>query len=166
MKGDLGLSVLQTLHADCECTIESQPNITGTSLLSKDTCDVSIENLIIAIDCDRCKAFTENDTRPDVVAIRRCHDDDEWLVLEMKSTMRIHAAQQVKAGLSRLGNDPLFVLQLQTVQIFFVIKNRRKADNTIMRQIGRIEVGPWAVVPRLLRSGQAILCDVTITKSG
>lgn len=151
-------SEYQALHAGCNCQIAFWSDTNSATSLSKDNCEVYVENLVIAIDCDLCRAFTENDTRPDVIAIRQCQEEDEWLILEMKGKMRARAAEQARAALSRLGKDPMFVSQMQTAHVYFVIKKRRRADNTILRQIGRIEVGSWAIVPRLVKAGAMISC--------
>ncbi len=137
----------------CECEISTEDG-----LLEKEGCAVTVENLVIALDCDECEAFTENDTRPDIISVRECEHRYQWLIIEMKSTMRPRAADQARAALERLGCDPMFGVDLDDAHVIFVIKNRRKADNTLMREIGAIEVGQWRVVPRLHKSGSIVRC--------
>lgn len=127
-------------------------------MLRKDECEVSVEGVVVALDCDLCTAFTENDTRPDIISIRRCSGRCGWLVLEMKGVMRLRAAEQAEAALERLGTDPLFPVYLTDAQVIFVIKKRRRSDNTLMRKIGIIEVGEWRIVPRLVQSGDTVKC--------
>ena len=127
-------------------------------MLCKDSCEVTVDDLVIALDCDECRAFTENDTRPDIISVRECNDRYEWLIIEMKSTMRLRAADQVKAALERLGRDPMFQINLDDAHVIFVIKNRRRSDSTLMRAIGIIEAGPWSIVPRLHTSGSTVTC--------
>ena len=156
----VGLTKLKNLHKACECVIIADIEDTAEpTKLQKDACDIKVENLVIAFDCDSCEGFTSEDLRPDIISIRRCDTKYEWLLLEMKKKMRQHAATQASAALERLGRDPLFSVELKDAHIFFVIKNRRKTDNTIMRKIKTIEAGQWKVVPRLIESGQTILCN-------
>jgi len=81
------------------------------------------------------------------------------VIIEMKSTMREHAGRQAKAALRKLGQDPMFPLQLDRVRIFFVIRNRHRADFTLMRKIGAINAGGRSVTPRLLSSDSTIRCN-------
>jgi hypothetical protein len=135
-------------------------DIDGMTVLTKEGCEVAVENLIVAIDCDACDAFTENDTRPDIVSVRHCGERFGWLIIEMKSRMRLQAAKQAVAALERLGQHPMFSICLEDVHVVFVVKNKRRAANTIMRmrEIGRIDIGRWRVVPRLVGSGDSVEC--------
>lgn len=148
---------LLNLHGTCGCltTEDHHTRDPGPTY----SCTVSIENQVVAIDCDECRAFTENDLRPDIICIQRCDQKLGWVIVEMKSTMREHAARQAKNALKRLGSDPMFPLQLDRVRIFFVIRNRRRTDYTLMREIGTIEEGGWRVTPRLLSSDSTIRCN-------
>ncbi len=154
MIDDIDLTLFRHIHITCDCEVRF-----ANGELSKDGCEITVENLVVALDCDDCQAFTENDTRPDIIAIQKCHGRYEWLIIEMKSTMRLRAAEQAKAALDRLGQDRMFRLELADAHVVFVVKNpRRKADYTIMRKIRRIETGRWRVVPRLCKSGSAVGC--------
>lgn len=160
MIGQSASTQLRNLHADCECEIGGgRTAVEDLMTLRKDECEVSVEGIEIALDCDLCAAFTENDTRPDIISIRRCIQEDGWLVIEMKSIMRLRAAEQAEAALQRLGTDPLFPVYLADAHVIFVIKNRRRSDNTLMRKIGTIEVGDWRIVPRLVQSGDTVRCE-------
>ena len=119
---------------------------------------MTVEGLVIALDCDVCHAFSKTDTRPDIIAVQRCSGTHQWLVLEMKTTMREHAAKQARAALKRLGHEPMFRVHIDNVRVFFIIKNRRRSDNLIMRKIKTIDVGQWTVLPRLLTSHSTIFC--------
>lgn len=158
MSGPNGSSTLRELHALCGCTIQGRSGADGFTLLSKDGCAVAVEHLTLAIECDTCRAFTATDIRADIIAVRRCEEADEWLVLEMKGKLREKAGVQARTAVSRLGRDPMFPLELQSVHVFFVIKIRRKSDYTIMRNVGKIEAGRWSVTPRIVKSGSQILC--------
>ena len=129
-----------------------------TQTIRKDGCNIKIESLVAAIDCDKCNGFTSTDMRPDVIGIRRCNEKSEWLILEMKTKMRERAAEQARAALRKLGSDPFFSLDLDGAHIFFVIKHMRKSDATIMRQIKMIESEQWKIVPQLVESGETIGC--------
>ena len=145
---DQDIMDLQAIHSSCQCEItEVSCDIDRRSELYKDDCRIFVEDLVIALDYDECEAFTENDTRPDIISIQECDDARSWLILEMKNRMRPHAAEQAKAALERLGQDALFPIHLSHAHVVFVIGKRRKADNTLMRQIGMIEAGQWRVVP-------------------
>ena len=138
--------------------IASRSDVNGFTLLCKDDCEVLVEKCIVAINCDHSVAFSARETRADIIAIRRCDQSDEWLVLEFKTKMREHAAVQAKAALSRLGTDPMFQVRLPTARVFFVVKNRRKSDYTIMRRVGSLKGGEWVVTPQIVASGLKILC--------
>ena len=138
--------------------IAGRSDVNGFTLLHKDDCEVRVENCIVAINCDQCVAFSARETRADIIAVRRCDQTDEWLVLEFKTKMREHAAVQAKAALNRLGADPMFLVRLPTARVFFVVKNRRKSDYTIMRRVGSLKAGEWVVTPQILASGQELLC--------
>ncbi len=153
MIDDSDLAAFRRTHAICECETGNEDG-----LIEKDGCDVTVENLVFAVDCDDCEAFTENDTRPDVISVRECECQYGWLILEMKTTMRPRAEDQAKAALERLGCDPMFKIDLDDAHVVFVVRNRRRADNTLMRKIGTIEVGKWIVVPRLQASGSIVVC--------
>ena len=153
---------LHAIHSSCQCEmVEVSCDLDGRSELYKDGCNIFVEDLLIALDCDKCYAFSEQDTRPDIISIQECDEARSWLILEMKNTMRLRAAEQVKAALERLGQDEFFPIHLTRVRVVFVIGRRRRADNTLMRQIGMIEVGQWRVVPRLLPSGGIVSCGMT-----
>ncbi len=82
----------------------------------------------------------------------------QWVVLEMKLTLREHAAQQARAALCLLGEHRLFPFRLDGVAVWFVVKRPRRSDYTIMHNIGTIETGRWRVRPRLYRSGDTVSC--------
>ena len=149
---------LAHIHTNCSCIVEPESWNKGSPIIEKEGCEVAVENLTIAMDCDACQAFTENDTRPDIVSVRKCSERFGWLIIEMKSTMRPRAADQAAAALKRIGQDPMFPIQLKDAHVVFVIKHKRRAANTIMRNIGRIEAGRWRVVPRLIWSGGVVEC--------
>ena len=155
------LSVLREVHTLCYCEIDTPPSeyesAVEASTISKDGCDIAIEGLIMALDCDACRAFSDTDIRPDVISIRMYHGDYAWLVIEMKKIMREHAAEQARAALRKLGReDGMFPIRLSKLDVVFVVKISRKSNNTIMRNIGIIKEGPWRVRPRLLLSGNVL----------
>ncbi len=156
MTGDHDINELFYLHAICGCVRTEARHTKGDGPTY--SCTVSIQHQVIAFDCDECRAFTENDLRPDIICIQRCDHELGWVVVEMKSTMREHAAKQAKAALRRLGHDPMFPLDLYRARVFFVIRNRRRTDYTLMREIGTINAGDWRVTPRLLSSNSTITC--------
>ena len=146
---------LASLHVPCACEIGIDPT---TAVLTKDGCTVSIELVAVAFDCDACGAFAPREVRPDIIALRNCGERDEWLVLEMKRTLREHAGEQARAGLSKLGQHALFPMQIDVTEVIFVVKRRRKSDSTIMRAIGIIRTENWAIGPTLLDSGSILRC--------
>lgn len=122
-----GSSTLRELHVLCGCAMSGQPDRDGFTRLSKDHCNVSVENLTTAIDCDCCEAFTARENRPDIVAVRQCQQRDEWLVLEMKRRLREKAGLQARAALSKLGSDPKFPLVCADFQLWS-LQGRRYFD--------------------------------------
>lgn len=165
------VSQLPSLHTACECRLDSplpsgrigpegaSPDEASPHRISKDNCTVTVEGLIAAFDCDECHAFEADELRPDVIALRECDGNTQWIVSEMKLTMRERAGRQVAAGLAKLGNHPLYADQLDSAQVVFVVKRRRKSDRTIMRAIGTIRQGRWIVNPLLLDSGSTHRCS-------
>lgn len=163
-------SQLPSLHSACECRLDrplpldhigpegTGPNEASPNRISKDNCTVTIEGLVAAFDCDECQAFEADELRPDVIALRECGGDNQWIVSEMKLTMRERAGRQAAAGLAKLGNHPLYAVELDSAQVVFVVKRRRKSDRTIMRAIGTIREGRWIVNPVLLDSGSTHHC--------
>ena len=103
------------IHSACDCEITTTPDRNGLTPLEKEGCDVTVEGLVIALDCDVCHAFSERDTRPDIIAVQRCSGQHQWLIMEMKTTMREHAAKQARAALKRLGHDPMFQVHIDNV---------------------------------------------------
>lgn len=159
MTDSTALSRFVDLHEHCDCVMEGEPSdIDGMTLLAKEGCEVAVENLIVAIDCDACDAFTENDTRPDIVSVRYCGERFGWLIIEMKRTMRPRAADQAVAGLERLGQHAMFPVHLEEAHVVFVIKRKPRAAYTILRDIGVIDTGRWRVLPSLVSSGDAVEC--------
>lgn len=169
----LGADAAIALHSSCECRLDTPPPADGgtaspsldeasLSRLSKDNCTIAIEGLIAAFDCDACRAFEAGELRPDVIALRDCDSGRQWVVAEMKLTMRERAGRQAAAGLAKLGNHPLYAAQLDSAQVVFVVKRRRKSDSTIMRAIGIIREGRWAVLPVLLDSGSIHRCPAGV----
>ncbi len=128
------------------------------AVLAKDGCTISVELVAAAWDCDDCSAFAHGEVKPDIIALRDCGERDEWLIVEMKLTLREHAGEQARAGLSKLGQHALFPMQIDVAEVIFVVKRRRKSDSTIMRAIGIIRVGNWAIEPTLLDSGSILRC--------
>ena len=92
------IETLRQSHSQCGCETGSQyGNMGGFVLLDKDNCTIVVEGLEISLDCDKCTAFTENDLRPDIIAVQRCEGTFSWVVFEMKNTLRKHAADQAAA---------------------------------------------------------------------
>lgn len=161
---------LPSMHSACGCRLDTPlppgdegtaavgPSEASPSHVSKDNCTVAIEGLVAAFDCDACQAFDVDELRPDVIALRDCDSESQWVVAEMKLTMRERAGRQAAAGLAKLGHHPLFAAQLASAQVVFVVKRRRKSDRTIMRAIGIIREGRWTVNPVLLDSGSVHRC--------
>ena len=166
---------LLSLHSACECRLDAHlpsehidPKGTGSDKANanpiiKDNCTVTIEGLIAAFDCDECQAFEAGELRPDVIALRECDGNNQWIVSEMKLTMRERAGRQAAAGLAKLGNHPLFAVPIDSVEVVFVVKRRRKSDRIIMRAIGTIREGRWIVNPLLLDSGSTHRCSTADT---
>lgn len=169
---------LLSRHSACECRLDGQlpsspigpggtnpdeanPKRISPKPISKDNCTLTIEGLIAAFDCDECAAFEPDELRPDVIALRECDGGNQWLVSEMKLTMRERAGRQAAAGLAKLGNHPLYAAQLDSAEVVFVVKRRRKSDRTIMRAIGTIRQGHWVIRPLLLDSGSTHRCPPT-----
>ena len=102
-------TAIRNRHVQCDCILihveESSPSPT---VLDHQDCRLRISGLCFAIDCDNCNAFPKDQRRPDLVVLREVDDAAQWLVVEIKSTMRMYARQQVEAGLKTLANDPLF----------------------------------------------------------
>lgn len=159
MIDSVDLEEFRDSHSRCGCQVASVSTEDGFTTIRNGGCDIRIEGLEIALDCDLCRAFTENDRRPDVISIRQCNMEYEWLILEMKNTMRLHAAKQAKAALERLGHDPMFQLDIDRARIFFIVKKRRRAFDQLMREIKTIDSGRWSVTPRLRASGDTITCS-------
>lgn len=155
MSRSTSAALLSSLHGPCDCEVTIDPHI---GVLAKDGCTVSVEFAASAFDCDACDAFASGEVKPDIIALRNCGEHDEWLVLEMKRTLREHAGEQARAGLAKLGQHALFPPQLVAAAAIFVVKRRRKSDTTIMRAIGIIRVGGWAIEPTLLDSGSVLRC--------
>ena len=152
------LEGFEDLHSRCGCEIAAVLAEPGFTTICKDGLEIRIEGLEIALDCDSCAAFTEMDRRPDVISIQHCNDTHQWLILEMKRTLRRHAAEQARAALDRLGQDPMFQLDIDSARVFFVVKKRRRAFELLMREIKTIDAGRWSVTPRLRASGDTITC--------
>ena len=163
-------SQLLSQHSACGCRMNASPHSdravpqrtlpdeASLNHISKDNCTVAIEGLTAAFDCDECQAFEADEVRPDVIAVRECDGSHQWIVSEMKLTMRERAGRQAAAGLAKLGSHPLYAVQLDSAQVVFVVKRRRKSDRTIMRAIGTIREGRWTVSPVLLDSGSTHRC--------
>jgi len=152
------LEGFRALHSHCGCEVTAVSTEDRFTTIHKEGCDIRIEGLEIALDCDSCCAFTENDLRPDVISVQHCDDMHEWLILEMKSTLRPHAAEQARAALDRLGQDPMFQLDIDRARVFFIVKRMRRAFELLMREIKTIDSGRWSVTPRLRVSGDSINC--------
>lgn len=169
----LDASDLLSQHSDCNCRLGAPLPRDGIGAdpagqvkdspnhIAKDNCTVAIEGLIAAFDCDECRAFAAGDPRPDVIALRECDGNHQWIVSEMKLTMRERAGRQAAAGLAKLGRHPLYALEIDSAQVVFVVKKRRKSDRTIMRAIGTIREGRWNIRPLLLDSGSTHRCPTT-----
>jgi len=69
MIDDYEIIELLDLHAICRCVIAEDRHTKGVGPYS---CTVSIKNQVVAIDCDKCQAFTQNDRRPDILCIQCC----------------------------------------------------------------------------------------------
>ena len=146
---------LRSLHAPCGCEF---PIPADLPILTKDGLNVTVDGTQIVLDCDICQAFGQSELRPDLIGVRTCNDTDEWLVIEMKSTMREHAATQAAAGLERLGTHPLFPLDIPAANVVFVVKKNTRAAQTILRSVSPIQAGNRTVIPQLVVSGGRIEC--------
>ena len=146
---------LRSLHAPCDCEL---PIPAHQPILDKDNLTVIIDGTQIALDCDECDAFDENTRRPDLIGIRTCNGTDEWLVIELKATMRDHGASQAAAGLEQLGNHRLFPMHISNAAVIFVVNKINRAALTILNAISPIEAGNRAVIPQIVEAGGLVEC--------
>ena len=52
----------------------------------------------------------------------------------------------------------MFYLEIDKVEVRFVVKKIRRSDYQLMRKIGTIVAGRWKATPRLCASGDTITC--------
>lgn len=157
---------LRALHDACNCVEETvEPD-----LIDHDGCSLSIENLSLVISCDKCHAFRGNQPKPDILAVQgqTSADDFRWLVIEIKTTLRVSARDQVFSGINVLLSHELFQIDLGRVRVFLAFKHgepRQVAYRKRLRDPLRFEVGSSTaeVRPRVVKCNSRILIDGTST---
>ena len=102
-------TAIRNRHVQCDCvSIYVENPSSSPTVLDHQDCRVQISGLRFAIDCDRCHAFPKDQQRPDLVVLRELNDEAQWVVIEIKTTMRMYARKQVEAGLETVAADPRF----------------------------------------------------------
>lgn len=106
----INAEILRDAHRDCGCFVQDRLDASDADArpIRHHGCRLNIRGLRLAIDCDRCRAYGSNDTRPDLLVLRERNGSCEWIVIEIQSTMDRAARSQVEAGLQTLAEDPLF----------------------------------------------------------
>ncbi len=106
----INTKTISNQHARCGCIMirVTGPSSSPTAVEHSD-CSLQVNGLLLAIDCNVCKAFHERRKRPDLLVLREVNHKAQWLVIEIKSTARMKAIQQLNAGLNSLANSSLFL---------------------------------------------------------
>ena len=101
--------VIRNGHVRCGCILihETGPSMSPAAVEHPD-CRLQVHGLLLAIDCDRCKAFPKNQKRPDRLVLREVNKERQWIVIEIKRAERKKAIQQLKAGLETLSGSLMF----------------------------------------------------------
>ena len=126
---------LGDLHTRCSCMFRR----TVDGAVSKHSCRLKIDGLQIAMDCDDCRAFGKESTKPDIIGVQRCDspNDNRWLVVEIKGVMDNDAREQVEAGLQKIAQHDLFRVDIKRARVCFAFTQRdlrRTADRSRLRK--------------------------------
>lgn len=128
---------LRRRHERCGCLLRVRSATDGaSSTFTYRQCRLSITGLVLAIECDKCRAFVgDSGKRPDLMLLRVRGGEFEWLVAEVKAVMDSDALQQVQAGIDIAGTSELFgPAELgATVGLFAFRKANRTADTDRLR---------------------------------
>ena len=83
---------LQGLHSGCNCLV--------TRRCKRDGCRLTLGSNAIGVDCDRCRAFTPTQRRPDFIVLYE-GGGSKWFVVEMKGkTIRVSNVKERLAKVS------------------------------------------------------------------
>lgn len=101
---------IREAHRGCGCFVQDRLDASddGTRQIRHQGCRLNIRGLRLAIDCDKCRAYGPNDTRPDLLVLRERNGACEWIVVEIQRTMDRAARSQAEAGLRTLAEAPMF----------------------------------------------------------
>jgi len=101
---------LRRRHERCGCLLRVRSaTVDAPSTLTYRQCRLSISGLVLAIECDECRAFDANSgKRPDLMLLRVRDGELEWLVTEVKTVMDSDALEQVQAGIDVAATSTMF----------------------------------------------------------
>lgn len=103
------LEEVSRLHADCGCIWRTaSAAVDEPVILNYDGCRLVVLGLRLVIECDNCKAFDSEDSKPDLLILRQVCDGYEWLVVEIKAVMDRGAGLQVQSGIDTISTSPMF----------------------------------------------------------
>jgi len=126
---------LRERHEQCDCLVGN----TSDGIVTKHQCRLEIDGLQIGIDCDKCRAFSENERRPDFIAIQTVDSTSSprWLVVEIKGVMKLDAREQAEGGLQTILEHDMFRSGIQRARVCFAFKQRdlrQTADRDMLRR--------------------------------
>ncbi len=133
-------------HARCGCIlIHATGPSPSPAAVEHSECRLQVDGLLLAIDCDRCKAFLNTEKRPDLLVLREVNEEAQWLVIEIKSTERRKAIDQLEAGLRSLASSALFLEpEHRRPRAVLATKRQRTADLDWLRKPVNTT---WGAVP-------------------
>lgn len=152
------LQLIHEKHSSCGCVMRHYRPATlelDERKINHHACSLCIIGFRLAIDIDRCSAFTETHSkRPDLLVFREKDSRCEWLIIEIKTTADSTARDQIVAGLKTLVSHPLFQEPQDYKAKGFIAftKANRTADLTQLRK--PLRIGGRQVPISIHRCGQ------------
>lgn len=123
----INIKYIRASHHTHGCLISDNP-------IAHQDCVLEFHGFLMAIDCDKCKLFSEEGTKkPDLLVFRRHNNHHEWYVIEIKRQLNTRALnkawEQVQSGLNTIAGHPDLFGESNTyrLQVIFAYTYRRRA---------------------------------------
>ena len=148
------MGAIREQHDMCDCIVHDygeqlRPSVT----INRFGCRLTVAGLRLVIECDRCRAFSADESKPDLLLLRELDHAYEWIVVEIKQVMDTDAKRQVQAGIDKLGSDEMFEMPLSARfgGLFAYRKANRTANTDALRR--SLRFGGKAVPAQVKRCG-------------
>ena len=133
----INAATIRDAHEQCECFTQDRLGSTSNAdhPITHQGCRFNVKGLRLAVDCDKCRAYGQNDVRPDLLLLRERDGICEWIVVEIQRTMDRAARPQVEAGLRTLDQNPKFTHSQADGPRFVLFLSKRRVRSQELERL-------------------------------